>query len=429
MSWLNLISFVGLFVLAGLAWACSNNRKVVNCRLLAWGLGMQLAIGLFVFVFPPGRALFLLINDATVSLLGHSRAGAEFVFGSLAIPPGEEGSLGFILAFQALTTAIFFATIVGLLHHFRILPWLILLFSRVFTKLMRVSGAEALCASSNVFVGIESALTIQPYLKRMTRSELCVVLTAGMATIASTVLGLYALLLQPVFPAIAGHLVSASLLSAPAALVAAKFVFPETEKPETLGLDVKPHAEKCSNWIEAVTTSAMSGLQLAFGIGVLLIATISLLSLCNSLLGWTGALVGFPGLSLEGLLGHAFHPLALLMGISAQDAGFAADLLGLRLVATEIPAYQQLAEAIGDGRLGSRSAVIIAYALCGFAHLPSLGIFIGGITAIERSTTEGLAKVAMRALLAATIACLMTGAVAGIFYTGSQEILVNAPAP
>jgi len=425
MGWLNLVSLVGLLVFAGAAWICSNHRRVVNWCVVFWGLGIQLTLGLLLFRFTPGRALLLVVNDWVVALLAHARRGTEFVFGSLAIPAGEPGSHGFILAFQGLTTAVFFAALVGLLHRFGVLPWLVRQFAKGFSRTMRVSGAEALCVSSNLFVGIESMLTIKPYLRDMTRSELCTVLTAGMATIASTVLGLYALILHAAFPAIAGHLVSASLLSLPAAFVCAKLLCPEVEKPTTLGTAVEAHQAPSTNWLEALAASSLSGLHLAFGIAALLIAGISLLSLLDALVGTAGSWVGLSALSVESILGWVFYPAAVLMGVPLGDAGSVSELLGLRFVATEIPAYQALAVASGEGGLSPRAVVIAAYALCGFAHLPSLGIFIGGMVALEGSISGKLGQVGMRALLAATLACLMTGAIAGIFYTGGEAELIQ----
>jgi len=235
----NLISFVGMFVLMGIAWACSTNRRLVNWRVLLWGTGLQLAFAAFIFAVPAGQTVFLFINGLVVKLVEVAGDGARFLFGPLAQPPGTEGSIGFILAFQALPTIVFFAALLSLLYHFRVLPLLVEWFSKLFTRWLRLSGAESLCVTSNIFVGVESALTVKPYLARMTRSELCTIMTAMMGNTASSVLAFYVLILLPTFPNIAGHLVSATLLSWPAGIVMAKLIFPEEEKPETLGTDVK----------------------------------------------------------------------------------------------------------------------------------------------------------------------------------------------
>jgi CNT family concentrative nucleoside transporter len=313
----------------------------------------------------------------------------------------------------------------ALLYHVGLMQLMIRAFARVFTYLMRISGAESLAASSNIFVGIESALAVRPFLERMTRSELCTILTAGMATVASTVLGLYTLLLQQTFPNIAGHLVSASVLSAPAAVVMSKVLLPEEGTPETLGRHVSPHHERASNWIEAAVEGAMAGVKLVVGVAALLLAFLGLVALVDLIVGgvggringWTGWSVDW---SLPGLLGYAFYPLAWILGIAAADVGTCARLIGERTIVTEIPAYQELAVLLSENALKDpRSAVITAYALCGFAHVPSLAIFVGGISALVPSRRKDLAALGPRALLAAILATLMTGAVAGVFATGS----------
>src|SRR4030067_3708052 len=220
----NLVSFAGIFILMAFAWLLSANRKVINWRVIIWGTALQLILAIFIFLVPAGSKAFLLVNDAVVQVLDSATAGVRFLFGRLALPPGTknelgEESLGFILAFQALPTIIFFASFMGFLYYIGIMPWLIKIFSRTFTKLMKISGAESLSVSSNIFVAVAHNLTVLPYLGKMTRSELCTILAAGMSTTASSVLALYVFILQKDFPAIAGHLVSASIISAIRAIV------------------------------------------------------------------------------------------------------------------------------------------------------------------------------------------------------------------
>jgi CNT family concentrative nucleoside transporter len=264
----NFVSFGGIFILMAFAWLLSADRKVVNWRVIIWGCALQLVFALFIFVVPAGAKLFMFINEVLVKVIDVASSGTKFLFGRLALPPGTtnewgEESLGFIFAVQVLPQIIFFASLMAVLYYAGLMSWLIRIFAKIFTKLMKISGAESLCTSSNIFVGIESATTIRPFLERMTRSELCTVLTAGMATIASTVLAIYILILQKQFPTIAGHLVSASFLSAPAAIIMSKILLPETETPETLGMDVKPYYEKESSVIEAIINGANAGLKLA----------------------------------------------------------------------------------------------------------------------------------------------------------------------
>jgi len=430
----NLVSFSGIFILAGFAWLCSANRKVINWRVILWGIALQFLFAFFIFVVPVGAKFFLLVNKIVVAVLESATAGTKFLFGRLALPPGTtneagETSLGFFLAFQALPTLIFFASLIGALYYLRIMPLLIRAFSYVFTKLMRISGAESLCASSNIFVGVESALVIQPHLKNMTRSELVTILSAGMGTIASTVLALYVFFLQGELPTIAGHLVSASILSAPAAVVMAKIIMPETEKPKTLGVDVKPHYEREDNLIMAIINGAYSGLRLLGGIVALLIAFLGFMALVNLILGQLGIplgkLLGLNlDLSLEKLLGYIFYPFTVILGIPPADASKIAQIIGERTIVTELVSYQHLSQLMANGELlHPRSAIIASYALCGFAHIASLAIFVGGIGALVPSRLKDLSRLGFRALLAATLACLMTGAVAGVFYTQSSILM------
>ncbi len=427
----NLVSFFGLFILLGLAWLFSTNRRNVNFRVVGWGLAIQLAFALFIFVVPAGAKVFLAVNDGVVEVLDAATAGAKFLFGPLAEAPGNEGSLGFILAFQAFPTIIFFSSLVAILYYYNILPLLIRWFAQAFTRLMHISGAESLCAASNIFVGIESSLTVRPHLGKMTRSELCTVLTAGMATVASNVLALYVFTLQAHFSTIAGHLVSASFLSAPAAIIMSKLLLPEDHRPATLGKAIRPHYEKESNVFEAVINGARGGVTVIVGISALLVAVLGLVALADLILGGVGERIN--GLlnmsvdwSLKGLLGYLFYPLTLALGIPVSDAGLAAQIIGERVVLTEVASYKDLAAALAANQFfHSRSPVIIAYALCGFAHVASMAIFVGGVGAIAPNKTRALSQIAFRALAAATLACLLTACVAGTFYMPGSSLLVK----
>jgi CNT family concentrative nucleoside transporter len=436
MDYYNLLSLLGIFVLLGFAWLCSSNKKALNWRIILWGLGLQLTFALFIFLVPAGSKIFLLINDIVVKVLDSASAGTKFLFGRLALPPGTkneagEESLGFFLAFQALPTIVYFAALVGILYYLKIMPLLIRGFSTLFTKLMRTSGAESLCVASNIFVGIESALTIKPYLNKMTRSELCTILTGGMGTIASSVMALYVFMLQDSFPTIAGHLVSATILSAPAAVVMAKIILPETEKPLTLGQNVQPHYEKENNIIEAIINGANSGLKLVAGIVALLLAFLGLVELFDLIIGFAGqslaSLLGFElTLSLKKILGFIFYPFTLIIGVPPSDALEISKIIGERTIVTEVQAYQDLATLMANNGLEHpRSAVIATYALCGFAHVASLAIFVGGISALAPKKKKELSELGFRALLAATLACLLTAAVAGMLYSKSSILMGN----
>jgi concentrative nucleoside transporter, CNT family len=317
----NLVSLGGLFALLGFAWLLSPNKKAVNGRVVFWGLALQACFAFFIFILPAGSKIFLIVNDLVIRVLDSASAGTRFVFGRLALPPGTTDangveSLGYFFAFQGVPTIIFFSALMGLLYFFRIMPKIIRGFAAVFSRLMGVSGAESLAASSEIFLGIESSFAVRPYIERMTDSELTTILTAGMATVASNILAVYVIMLRPVFPAIAGHLVSASLLAAPSALIMSKLLMPETGRPETLGLRVTPDVPRESNVIEAILNAANAGVKLIVGICALLLAFLGLVALTDLILnaagGWINGLAGIRfDWSLKGLLGIVFYPFTL----------------------------------------------------------------------------------------------------------------------
>lgn len=424
----------GLIVLTGFALLLSANRRRVKWRPIVWGIILQCIIAMLVFWVPGGTQVFLFVNDSVVALLDHAREGAYLVFGQLAIPPGQVGaqgeqSLGFFLAFQALPTIIFFSAFMATLYYIGIMPLILRGFSYVFTRTMRISGAESLCTASNIFVGIESVFSIRPYLDRMTTAELHQILTAGMATIASSVLGFYVLLLKDTFPTIAGHLVSASLLSAPAAVVISKAICPETEEPLTMGKVVSGERLPARSLTEAILQAANEGLKLTLGIVALLIAFLGLVSLANGILGWSGTQLshlGLPlaGISIQKILGWIFYPFTILIGVDVRDAGKISVILGERAILTEVVSYKHLAQLISTGALANvRSAVLASYALCGFSHITAVAIFVGGIAALVPQRAQDLARLGFRALIAATLACLQTATVAGIFIPVGKSIL------
>ena len=432
----NFISLLGIFVLMGLAWVFSTNRRIVNWRVIVGGLAFQLLFALFLFLVPAGTRVFLFINDLVVTILDSAAAGSTFVFGRLALPPGTtsvtgETSLGFFLAFQAFPMIIFFSALMSVFYYFGVVPRIVSGFAYVFTKFMKISGAESLSAASNIFVGIESALTIKPHLKDMTRSELCTVLTAGMATVSSNVLAVYIFSLRDQFPTIAGHLISASFLSAPAALIMSKSLLPESKMPKTLGHHLQLDYEKEGNVFEAVISGANAGVRLIVGIVALLIAVLGIVALIDlgltSMGGKLNSLIGGEiNWSLKGLLGYAFYPLTLLLGVPVSDAHVVSQIIGGRAVVTEVVAYQDLAASIENGLLQHpRSFVITTYALCGFAHVASMAIFVGGVSALVPEKRNILAQIGLRSLAAATLACLMTACVAGVFFTRSSILLAQ----
>ena len=431
---MRIVSFLGYGLLLVFAWLLSSNRKNVNWRVIGWGAIIQVVFAGFIFLVPAGAKLFMVINRVVIAVLDSASAGTEFVFGRLALGPGMTGSsgsssLGYFLAFQALPTIVFFAALVAILYYFGIMNNIIQGFSYIFTKLMRISGAESCSAASNIFVGVESALVVKPYVGKMTRSELNTILTCGMATIASSMLAVYIFILKNQFPTIAGHLVSASILNAPAAIIISKLLVPEDDVPETLGLNVKPYYEKESNMFEAIIGGANSGVRLVVGVVALLLAFLGLVELLDKIIGLFGSGVNSVlniniDWSLKGLLGYLFYPFTVIIGVPLADAGHIAQIIGERSILTEVTAFQDLAVLINSGvDLSPRSIVITTYALTGFAHVASIAIFVGGISAVVPERLKDLTQLGFKALIGATIANLLTASVAGIFYANSTILI------
>ncbi len=423
-----IINVIGFAALLGFAWLFSSNRKVVNWRVIIWGLSLQILFALIIFVVPAGADFFLMVNKLVLAVLDSATAGTSFLFGRLALSPGStnaagESSVGFILALQALPTIIFFAALVAVLYYLGIMNKFIRAFAYIFSRLMRISGAESLSASTNIFVGVESALVIKPYLKNMTRSELCTILTVGMATIASSMLAVYIFMLKDQFPTIAGHLVSASIMNAPSAIVISKILCPETDTPETLGQNIKPEYQKENNLFESIINGANSGVKLVVGICALLLAFLGIVALVDKLFVFSGGFVNEifninMDWTLKGLLGYIFYPFTILIGIPVSEAGAVAKIIGERVIVTEVTAFQDLSNLISSGYpLSARSIVITTYALTGFAHVASVAIFVGGISALVPERVKDLSGLGFRALLGATLACLLTACIAGFFYT------------
>lgn len=430
-----IIAVFGIAVFTFLAWLISRDVKRINYRLLFWGFTFQFLFALFIFQTAAGQNLFGGINAIVIAVVDAALEGPKFVFGSLADPAAStQNGIGFLLFFQGLATILVISALLAILYHVGIMTRLLKLFSAVFSKLTKISGAESLAASANIFVGNESLLAIRPCLPKLTRSEWCVVLACCMATISANVIGLYVGVLRDVFPSIAGHLVSATILSVPAAVILAKLAVPETEQPETLGIHVDPHFEREHSLVEAILAGGETGFKMIVGITSMLIAVVGLLAITNVFFSWCGnqvnPLLGYSGnWSIEGTLAYIFYPFVWLMGVPAADVPTIAYLVGTRMVATEVPAYFTLSQLIASNSIEPRSAVIAAYALCGFAHLPSLAIYVGGAAALTPNRKADIAAVAWKALFVATLACLMTGAMAGLFYGGHSVVLCLVAVP
>jgi CNT family concentrative nucleoside transporter len=417
-----LISLFGLFAMVGIAWLLSQRRDRIPWRVIAWGIGLQISFGVLVMKTDLGLRLFSVLNDVVLALLGFTAKGTEFIFGDFATEK-------FTIVVNVLPTLIFFSSLMTILYHLGLMQRLVGAFAWVMRRTMRTSGPETLSVAANTFVGqTEAPLMVAPFISKMTMSELNAVMTGGFATVAGGVLAAYVGLLKGVFPDIAGHLIAASVMSAPAALVVAKVMWPETEEPETSG-DVVAEVDKPdANVIDAAARGAFEGMKLALNVGAMLLAFIALIALGNALLGlpfqlyndWAG-LEGTAAIApwtLQQILGWVFWPFAFLIGVPFAECSAIGTLLGEKLVLTEFIAYLHLYESLAEGtiQLSERTTVIASYALCGFANFGSIGIQLGGIGGIAPERRHDLARLGLRAMFGGMLASLMTAAVAGMLY-------------
>ncbi|TVP60578.1 MAG: NupC/NupG family nucleoside CNT transporter [Gemmatimonadales bacterium] len=425
-------SLLGLLAIGLIAWLLSVNRRKIPWRVVIWGVSLQLLFAIFILKTPMGAGLFAVLNTLVVALLGFTVEGARFIFGDLVfntvpVGVGEPGmapmeettgmvaQTGAFFAFNVLPTIIFFSSLMSLLYHLGVMQILVRGMAWVMQKTMRTSGAETLSAAGNIFVGqTEAPLLVKPFVARMTNSELMAVMTGGFATVAGGVLAAFVGMLVAYFPDIAGHLIAASVMSAPAALVIAKIMVPEDGDPETAtGMAVDPE-KRFVNSIDAAAGGAAEGLQLALNVGAMLLAFIALIAMINAGIGWMGGFVGYPELSLELILGWGLAPLAWLMGVTWTDAVAVGSLMGLKTVVNEFVAFLQLSTILGEGGLEPRSVIIATYALSGFANFSSIAIQIGGIGGIAPSRRQDLSRLGLRAMIAGSLAAFMTATIAGM---------------
>jgi len=436
---------IGMAVIIAIALILSKNRKAVDWKLVGTGLGIQFILAIFILkgadmaeVWAPlgwPKDFFSWVSSFFVVVLDFTTAGAEFIFGDLAKSPGMEGSMGHFFAFQVLPTIVFFASLTAIFYHYGILQKVVSLMSRGMQKMMGTSGAESLSVVANIFVGqTESPLVIKPYIGKMTQSELLTVMTGGMATIAGGVMAAYVQMLGNSYALannvpldvgrllFAEQLLGASLMAAPAALVIAKILYPESAEPATKG-DVKMSVEKTdANGIDAAATGAGVGLKLAANVGAMLLAFIALLAMANYFLFEIGEITGFNSmfpnfdLTIETLLGWTLAPLAFLMGVPWADAVNMGSLLGTKVVLNEFVAYLQMADMVADGTLSPKTITMATFALCGFANFSSIAIQIGGIGGLAPNRKSDLARFGLLAVLAGTMANMMTATIAGMLF-------------
>jgi concentrative nucleoside transporter, CNT family len=399
---------LGILTMLSLAYAFSTNRRAIRIKTVAWGLGLQFAFAVFVLRVPAGQKMFQVAKEAVTRLLGYSYAGSYFVFGDLAKPGSQLG----YFAFGVLPTVIFIAAFFAVLYHVGVMQIIIRLFAWVMTRVMGASGAESLNVAASIFMGqTEAPLTIRPFLPELTRSELMTVMTSGMAHVSGGIMAAY------INSGIdAAHLLTAVIMTAPGTLLIAKMLVPETEQPKTAGRVVmneeEEKTEKEENLLGAISRGTTDGLHLALNIAAMLISFLALIALVNGIMGGIHHWIAWFPQSLEKVFGAIFAPVAWVIGIPWHDCRAIGNLLGTRMVLNELVAFSMLGPQ--KGTLDPRSFTIATFALCGFANLSSIGIQIGGIGALAPNKRGELARLGFRAMLAGTMANLMSASIAGM---------------
>ncbi len=414
-----LVSLLGLFVMVGLAWLLSAHKTRINLRIVVGGLLLQFAFALLILKAPGGQYVFEQLGAIFNQMLVYIEEGAALIF-NIYPRDGEEGlpptfTLLRSFAFGVLPTIIVFSSLMSILYHLGLMQRVVGMLAWVMRRTLGTSGAETLSAAANIFVGqTEAPLVIRPYVAQMTMSELMVVMVGGFATIAGGVFGIYVSMLGPEY---AGHLLTASVISAPAALLIAKVMQPEVDEPATADGMVQGMEQAASNVLEAAAEGASSGMKLALNVGAMLITFVALVAMLNAIAGWAGGFFGFEGdaaWTLQKAFGYVFAPLAWVMGIAWEECSLAGSMLGEKMVLNEFIAYASLGQAVADGTLSERSIMIMTYALCGFANFSSIGIQLGGIGGIAPERRGDLAKLGLRAMIGGTLAAFMTACIAGI---------------
>mgnify|MGYP001182456347 FL=1 len=404
---MKITGLIGIALLLGIAYALSNNRKAISTRTVVWGISLQIFFAIIILKIPFVKAQFSFVDTLFKKLISFSDAGGDFLFKSFIPGVGyHEAMINF--AFRALPVIIFFSSLIAVTYHFGIIQFIVKQVALVMKKSMKTSGAETLSVSANIFVGqTEAPILIRPYVNNMTNSELMAIMTGGFATAAGSVLALYVLWLQGI-PGIAGHMLAASIMSAPAALVIAKIIYPETNNSEMgdeIRIDINRETE---NGMDALGRGATDGLKLAANVAAMLVAFISIITMINFSLEFLFST------TMQDILGVLFQPLAWTMGIPWAEARVVGSLMGEKIVLTELIAYANLSELINNNAISERTAIISSYALCGFANFGSIGIQLGGIGGMAPDRRKDLSKLGMKAMIGGALASWLTATIAGI---------------
>ena len=402
----NYTGILGIIVLLGIAFLLSNNKTLINKNIIFWGLGLQISFAIIILKTTFGKALFFYFNILIVKLISFADAGSDFLFTSFIPEVGYDQAL-INFAFRALPVIIFFSSLIAATYHLGVIQIIIKNIAKVMEKTMKTSGAETLSISANIFVGqTEAPILIRPYISKMTNSELMTVMVGGFSTVAGSVMALYVTWLNNI-PEIAGHLLAASVMSAPAALMVAKIIYPETKSYQIISSNSINLKSQDNNLVDAIGRGATDGLKLAANVAAMLIAFISLVAMINFILGLLGT-------SMQEMLGLLFKPLAWTMGIPWTDAKIVGTLMGEKIVLTELIAFRDLSDYVSNNTISERSVIIASYALCGFANFGSIGIQLGGIGSMAPKRREDLSKLVFKAMLGGAIASWLTASIVGI---------------
>lgn len=408
-------SFLGIAIILFIAYLCSTNRKQIRWRTVAAAFGFQVGLGAFVLYVPFGQEVLFSVASGVSKVIAFTNAGIDFMFGGLASP-----ELGFVFAIQVLSVIVFFSSLISVLYYLGIMKWVIRILGGTLHKIIGSSRPESMSAAANIFVGqTEAPMMVRPFIASMTRSELFAVMVGGMASVSGSVLAGYAGVGVEL-----KYLIAASFMAAPAGLLMAKMIIPETEKPrEDLDEIIAGKTadgnkdviveERSVNVIDAAAAGASSGVQLAINVGAMLIAFVALIALINGLFGWVGGWFGYPDLSLQQLFGYMFQPVAYIVGVNWEEAHLAGSFIGQKLVINEFVAFLDFVNY--KEQMSLHSQVIITFALCGFANFSSIAILLGGLGGMAPSRRHDIARLGLKALLAATLANLMSAAIAGFF--------------
>lgn len=413
-----LMSLVGVVTLLAIGFLLSNNKKAINVRTVGGALAIQAAFGGFVLYVPVGKDILKNVSDAVSSVIGYAQNGISFLFGDLA-----NFKLGFIFAVNVLPVIVFFSSLIAVLYYLGVMQWVIRIIGGALQKALGTSRTESMSATANIFVGqTEAPLVVRPFIPTMTQSELFAIMVGGLASIAGSVLAGYAQMGVPI-----EYLVAASFMAAPGGLLMAKLMHPETEEPKNDMSDLPEDPDKPANVLDAAAAGASSGMHLALNVGAMLLAFVGLIAMINGIIGGIGGWVGMPELTLELILGYIFMPLAFLIGVPWNEALVAGSFIGQKIVVNEFVAYLNFApylKDIADGgmvvadtglAMTDRTKAIISFALCGFANLSSIAILLGGLGAMAPTRRHDLAKLGMRAVIAGSLANLMSATLAGLF--------------